>query len=63
MLDAARTIGNAVPSARRGRANGLSCDAFGKRGRPRFKRRQWAPDEAVRNRILAANPAKLYGFS
>jgi predicted TIM-barrel fold metal-dependent hydrolase len=24
---------------------------------------QWAPDEAVRNRILADNPAKLYGFS
>lgn len=22
----------------------------------------WAPDEAVRNRILVANPAKLYGF-
>ena len=24
---------------------------------------QWAPDEAVRNRILVDNPAKLYGFS
>jgi D-galactarolactone isomerase len=24
---------------------------------------QWAPDEAVRNRIPADNPAKLYGFS
>ncbi len=23
---------------------------------------QWAPDEAVRNRILVDNPAKLYGF-
>ena len=22
----------------------------------------WAPDEGIRNRILAANPAKLYGF-
>ena len=22
----------------------------------------WAPDEAIRNRILAANPAQLYGF-
>ena len=24
---------------------------------------QWAPDEAIRNRILVDNPAKLYGFS
>jgi len=24
---------------------------------------QWAPDEAVRNRILVDNPTKLYGFS
>ena len=24
---------------------------------------QWAPDEAVRNRILVDNPARLYGFS
>ena len=24
---------------------------------------QWAPEEAVRNRILVDNPAKLYGFS
>jgi predicted TIM-barrel fold metal-dependent hydrolase len=24
---------------------------------------QWAPDEAVRNRILVDNPAKLYGFA
>ena len=24
---------------------------------------QWAPDEAVRNRILVENPEKLYGFS
>ncbi|HKD28800.1 MAG TPA: amidohydrolase family protein [Xanthobacteraceae bacterium] len=24
---------------------------------------QWAPDEAMRNRILVDNPAKLYGFS
>jgi D-galactarolactone isomerase len=24
---------------------------------------QWAPDEAVRNRILVDNPAKVYGFS
>jgi len=24
---------------------------------------QWAPDEAVRNRILVDNPVKLYGFS
>jgi predicted TIM-barrel fold metal-dependent hydrolase len=24
---------------------------------------EWAPDENVRNRILAANPAKLYGFT
>jgi len=24
---------------------------------------QWVPDEAVRNRILVDNPAKLYGFS
>jgi predicted TIM-barrel fold metal-dependent hydrolase len=24
---------------------------------------QWAPDEAVRNRILVENPAKLYGFT
>lgn len=24
---------------------------------------QWAPDEAVRNRILVANPAALYGFA
>ncbi len=23
----------------------------------------WAPDEAIRNRILATNPAQLYGFS
>jgi predicted TIM-barrel fold metal-dependent hydrolase len=23
---------------------------------------QWAPDEAVRNRILVDNPAKIYGF-
>jgi D-galactarolactone isomerase len=23
---------------------------------------QWAPDEAVRNRILVDNPAKVYGF-
>jgi len=22
----------------------------------------WAPDEATRNRILAGNPAELYGF-
>ena len=22
----------------------------------------WAPDEAVRNRILVENPARLYGF-
>jgi predicted TIM-barrel fold metal-dependent hydrolase len=22
----------------------------------------WAPDEAIRNRILADNPAALYGF-
>jgi D-galactarolactone isomerase len=22
----------------------------------------WAPDEATRNRILASNPAELYGF-
>jgi predicted TIM-barrel fold metal-dependent hydrolase len=25
--------------------------------------RDWAPDEAVRNRILVSNPAALYGFS
>ena len=24
---------------------------------------QWAPDEAVRNRILVDNPARLYGFA
>jgi predicted TIM-barrel fold metal-dependent hydrolase len=24
---------------------------------------QWAPEEAVRNRILVDNPAKLYGFA
>jgi D-galactarolactone isomerase len=24
---------------------------------------EWAPDEAIRKRILAGNPAKLYGFS
>src|SRR6202051_2464674 len=24
---------------------------------------QWAPDEAIRNRILVANPAALYGFA
>ena len=24
---------------------------------------EWVPDEAVRNRILAANPARLYGFA
>jgi D-galactarolactone isomerase len=24
---------------------------------------QWAPDEAVRNRILVDNPVKLYGFA
>jgi D-galactarolactone isomerase len=24
---------------------------------------QWVPDEAVRNRILVDNPAKLYGFA
>ena len=23
----------------------------------------WAPDEAIRNRILVDNPAALYGFS
>ena len=23
---------------------------------------QWAPDEAIRNRILVDNPAALYGF-
>jgi predicted TIM-barrel fold metal-dependent hydrolase len=23
----------------------------------------WAPDEAVRHRILVENPAELYGFS
>jgi predicted TIM-barrel fold metal-dependent hydrolase len=23
----------------------------------------WCPDEAVRNRILADNPARLYGFA
>jgi hypothetical protein len=23
---------------------------------------EWAPDEAVRERILVDNPAKLYGF-
>jgi predicted TIM-barrel fold metal-dependent hydrolase len=24
---------------------------------------QWVPDEAMRNRILVDNPAKLYGFA
>jgi D-galactarolactone isomerase len=24
---------------------------------------EWAPDEAIRHRILVTNPAKLYGFS
>jgi predicted TIM-barrel fold metal-dependent hydrolase len=23
---------------------------------------EWVPDEALRNRILVDNPAKLYGF-
>jgi predicted TIM-barrel fold metal-dependent hydrolase len=31
-------------------------------GRLRNLLADWAPDEALRNRILVDNPARLYGF-